>query len=216
MAIHRIALIEGDGIGPELVASAVTVLESLTEHGGPRFNFREEPGGAWVYAETGRPMAAETLERLRSDYDAILEGPVGLPDVRREDGTEGGLLGGVMRGGLDTFANVRPVRLLPGVTSPVTHQPGEIDYVIVRENTEGLYLSRGSAVRTAHAAADSLLVTRHGCERIARYAFDLARSRDGAGGRREPGHVCRQEQRAGELRLLPRRVRRGGGRLPGR
>lgn len=176
----RVAVILGDGIGPELVESAVEVLRTATAHDGPELELAEERGGAGVYAETGEVMSAETLARLRSSYDAVLKGPVGLPDIRRPDGTEGGLLGGVMRLGLDTYANVRPIRLLAGVTTAVRHAPGEIDYVIVRENTEGLYLSRGAGVRTPNAAADSLLVTRHGCERISRYAFEVARSRGGA------------------------------------
>ena len=71
---------------------------------------------------------------------------MGLPEVRRPDGTEAGRLGGVLRNGLDAYANVRPVKLWPGVDAPLKAQPGEIDYVIVRENTEGLYLSRGLGV----------------------------------------------------------------------
>lgn len=181
-ASARVAVIPGDGIGPELVASALEVLTVATRVNGPTLEFGEQHGGARVYAETGEAMTQETLERLRTEYDAILKGPVGLPDVRRPDGTEGGLLGGVLRLGLDTYANVRPIRLLAGVSTPVRFAAGEIDYVIVRENTEGLYLSRGASVRTHTAAADTLLVTRQGCERISRFAFELARSRNGAPG----------------------------------
>ena len=104
-----------------------------------------------------------------------MKGPVGLPDVRLPDGTEAGLLGGVLRIGLDAYANLRPVRLLPGVEAPLKAKAGEIDYVIVRENTEGLYLSRGKGVGNDQAMADTLLVTRKGVERVARYAFELAR-----------------------------------------
>jgi isocitrate/isopropylmalate dehydrogenase len=112
--------------------------------------------------------------------DATLKGPVGLPEVRHPDGTEAGLLGGILRNGLDLYANVRPIALLPGVESRLRAEPGEIDYVIVRENTEGLYASRGKGVGARDAMADTLLVTRHGCERVARYAFELARRRGGA------------------------------------
>lgn len=176
----RIATIAGDGIGPELVESAVEILNAATAVGGPTLDFETVSGGAENFSRTGEVMSAQTFERLRTEFAAILKGPVGLPHVRHKDGTEGGLLGGVMRIGLDTFANVRPIRLLQGVTTPVRYQAGEIDYVIVRENTEGLYLSRGVGVRTAHAASDQLMVTRHGCERIVRYAFELARRRRGA------------------------------------
>ncbi len=100
--------------------------------------------------------------------------------MRLPDGTEAGTLGGVLRTGLDAYANVRPVRLLAGVAAPIAARPGEIDYVIVRENTEGLYLSRGKGVGTDQAMADTLLVTRKGTERVARHAFELARRRNGA------------------------------------
>ena len=173
-------MIRGDGIGPELVDSAVDVLSAVAEREGLDLTFSTEPGGAATYRETGHAMPPEALARLRNEYDAILKGPVGLPDVRKEDGTEAGLLGGVLRIGLDTYANVRPIRLLPGVRTPVRFDPGEIDYVIVRENTEGLYLSRGAGVGNDRAAADQLMVTREGCERIVRFAFELARTRSGA------------------------------------
>jgi 3-isopropylmalate dehydrogenase len=176
----RIALIEGDGIGPELVDSALRVMTAAGRSVGVHLATTVEPGGAGTYLETGEAMPADALERLGRDYDAILKGPVGLPEVRRPDGTEAGLLGGILRIGLDTFANVRPIRLLPGVRTPVTHRPGDIDYVIVRENTEGLYLSRGIGISTANASVDQLMVTREGCERIARHAFEVARQRTGA------------------------------------
>lgn len=178
--VLHVAVIPGDGIGPELVASAVRVMTAAVQATGGELKTTREPGGAATYRETGAAMPPEALERLRHDYAAILKGPVGLPDVRLPDGTEAGLLGGVMRLGLETYANVRPIQLLAGVDAPVRHSPGEIDYVIVRENTEGLYLSRGLGVVTRDAAADQLMVTRTGCERIARHAFEMARSRNGA------------------------------------
>lgn len=171
-----VACIEGDGIGPELVSSAREVLTAAAAADGITIEFAAEPGGARTFTETGAPLAEGALERFRTTYDAVLKGPVGLPEVRHPDGTEAGVLGGVLRSGLDTYANVRPVRSLPGVRE--TGSP--VDYVIVRENTEGLYLSRGSGVRNAHAASDQLLMTRVGVERIVRYAFELARGRTGA------------------------------------
>ncbi|TWF94296.1 isocitrate/isopropylmalate dehydrogenase family protein [Saccharopolyspora dendranthemae] len=172
----RIACIDGDGIGPELMASAREVLGAAAELDGLAVEFGAEAGGAGTYLETGEPLAAGAVERFRGEYDAVLKGPVGLPEVRKADGTEAGVLGGVLRNGLDTYANVRPVRLLPGVRDAAD----PIDYVVVRENTEGLYLSRGSGVRNERAASDQLLMTRVGVERIVRFAFETARTRNGA------------------------------------
>lgn len=176
----RLAVIPGDGIGPELVDAATAVLTAVADRTGLRVASRVEPAGAGAYRATGEALSGATLERFRTEYDAILKGPVGLPEVRLPDGTEAGLLGGIMRTGLDTYANVRPIRLLPGVRSPLAGHAGDIDYVIVRENTEGLYLSRGRGVVTTDAASDQLMVTRSGVTRVARHAFELARRRSGA------------------------------------
>jgi 3-isopropylmalate dehydrogenase len=177
--VHPVAVIAGDGIGPELVASALSVLEAV----GDRHNFALETvsvdGGAAAYRRDGVAMTPEAVDVVRRSR-ATLKGPVGLPDVRLPDGTEAGLLGGILRNGLDLWANVRPVKLLPGIESRLRADPGSIDYVIVRENTEGLYLARGRGVGNERAMTDTLLVTRHGCERIARYAFELAGRRGGA------------------------------------
>lgn len=176
---YRLGVIEGDGIGPEIVRSALAVLESVAKLAGFTYDVVEISGGARTYLETGAPLSAEDLEVVRG-ADATLKGPVGLPEVRLTDGTEAGLLGGVLRGGLDLFANVRPVLALPGVMGPLRLSPGTVDYVIVRENTEGLYASRGKGVGNDHAMTDTLLVTRPGTERVVRYAFELARSRHGS------------------------------------
>ncbi len=146
---------------------------------GFRFETVNVAAGAAAYRRDGTAMTPAAIEMVRS-ADATFKGPVGLPDVRLPDGTEAGLLGGILRGGLDTYANVRPVRLFPGVRSRLRAEPGSIDYTIVRENTEGLYLSRGHGVGNEHAMSDTLLVTRIGCERISRYAFEPARRRSGA------------------------------------
>ena len=179
---HNVVVIEGDGIGPELVEAAMMVLAAVEQAVGTfHLNIAYHRGGAALYQETGRNLSEESLAAIRA-ADATMKGPVGLPSVRFPDGTEAGVLGGVLRTGLDTYANVRPVRLLPGVPAPIKAEPGEIDYVIIRENTEGLYLSRGKGVQTDTAAADTLLVTRKGVERVARQAFELARQRNGAPG----------------------------------
>ncbi|SMD19379.1 isocitrate/isopropylmalate dehydrogenase family protein [Kibdelosporangium aridum] len=172
---YRVAFIRGDGIGPELVESALAVLDAAVDF---PVELIEVQGGAGAYLEQGTAMSAAGLEVIRQ-ADATLKGPVGLPDVRLPDGTEAGLLGGVLRNGLDLYANVRPITLLPGVRSALRVEGG-IDYVIVRENTEGLYASRGKGVGNSQAVADTLLVTRAGCERIVRYAFELAAKRQGA------------------------------------
>ncbi|MGE5128054.1 MAG: isocitrate/isopropylmalate dehydrogenase family protein [Sphingomonadaceae bacterium] len=173
---YRIVVIKGDGIGPELVDAALAVLAAAEEALGFRLEIDLREGGARLYRASGASLAPGTLDAIRQ-ADAAMKGPVGLPEIRLPDGTEAGLLGGVLRSGLDAYANVRPVRLLPGVEAPLRAKPGEIDYVIVRENTEGLYLSRGKGVGNDRAMADTLLVTREGVERVARYAFELARRR---------------------------------------
>lgn len=171
---HRVAVIRGDGIGPELVDSTLSVVDAAVPS---LLEYVEVPGGAATFRAEGVPLTAAGMAEIRA-ADATLKGPVGLPDVRHPDGTEAGLLGGVLRNGLDLYANVRPVELLPGVESRL--RDAVIDYVIVRENTEGLYASRGRGVGNENAVADTLLVTRAGCERVVRYAFELATRRAGA------------------------------------
>lgn len=174
-----VAVIPGDGIGPELVEASLVVLTAALRSDSIRIEITTEQSGAQTYSDHGSALLPGALERLRA-ADGVLKGPVGLPHVRKPDGTEGGLLGGLLRNGLDTFANVRPVRLWAGVPSPTIHSSRDIDYVIVRENTEGLYLSRGSGVRNHHAAVDQMMMTRPGVERIVRYAFETAKVRSGA------------------------------------
>ena len=177
---HHIVVIPGDSIGPEIVDSGLRVMEAAREHvGGFDLTIDQVSAGADHYRKYGRNIDPETLEACRT-ADAVIKGPVGHPDVRNPDGTEAGLLGGVLRPGLDLFANIRPVKLWPGVKAPVTWKPGDIDYVIVRENTEGLYASRGLGVSNDHAASDILFMTRPGVERVSRAAFELARKRRGA------------------------------------
>lgn len=174
---YEIALIPGDGIGPELVDSAVQVLIAAAGSD-VDLRFTTEDAGADTYRRTGSAISDQAFARLRG-YGGILKGPVGLPSVRKPDGTEAGVLGGVLRGGLDTYVNVRPIALLPGIDPPL-RSTEHIDYVIVRENTEGLYLARGCGVGNDHACTDQMLMTRPGIERVVRYAFELARRRNGA------------------------------------
>ncbi len=176
-----ITVLRGDGIGPEVLAEGMKVLRAAGEACGLTFTFDERDAGAALYQRTGDAFPPGTLEACRQ-ADAVLKGPAGLPGVRTPDGREAGLLGGQYRMALDLYANVRPARLWPGVTSALRDkQPGQIDYVIVRENTEGLYASRlGGIVVGEEAATDTMVITRHGTERVSRYAFELARRRKGA------------------------------------
>ncbi|WP_298183226.1 isocitrate/isopropylmalate family dehydrogenase [Saccharomonospora sp.] len=176
----RIGLIRGDGIGPEIVDAAVRVLDALADlaPGSRGWDYVEIDAGADTYRRTGVACAEADVRRLRDEVDATLKGPVGLPDVRTPDGTEAGVLGGILRTGLDTYANVRPVRSWLGVPSRVRAK--EVDYVIVRENTEGLYASRDKGVGNRWAVTDTLLATREGTLRVARKAFAIAAARRGA------------------------------------
>jgi isocitrate/isopropylmalate dehydrogenase len=176
---YDVVAIRGDGIGPELLDAALHVLKSASEEFGFRIAFTFVEAGAARFVRDGIPIASEEIARIGT-ADAMIKGPVGLPDVRHFDGTEAGVLGGQLRIGLDLYANIRPILLLPGITSKLRADPGSIDYVIVRENTEGLYASRGKGVGNDWAVVDTLFVSRHGTERIARAAFDVALERSGA------------------------------------
>jgi 3-isopropylmalate dehydrogenase len=179
MNTYDIVTIDGDGIGPEVCQSAVAVLREAC---GPRLRFIAADGGAAHYQRTGAVLPADTFKACK-DAHAMLHGAAGLPGVTYPDGTEvGNDLHLRLRFQLDLYANVRPIRLYRGVTSPLAGwQPGSIDYVIVRENTEGLYASRGAGVNLrGEVATDTLVITRKGVERVARFSFDLARRRQGA------------------------------------
>jgi 3-isopropylmalate dehydrogenase len=184
---YRVAVIGGDGIGPDVVAEALRALDAVATPGRLEFAFEEVEAGAGCYRRTGEDLPRETFEVCQA-ADAILFGAAGLPDVRLPDGTEiAPQL--TLRVELDLYVGLRPIRLSPGIPGPLRLPEGErIDYVILRENTEGLYASRGAGVRVGgHVATDTLVVTRPGVLRICRQAFELARRRAGAprdGGRR--------------------------------
>lgn len=180
MKNYRIGVIAGDGIGPALSAATLRVLDALAEVSG-QFTLHFEPvdAGADTFVRTGQAISQADVERIRSEFDATLKGPVGLPTVRHPDGTEAGVLGGILRAQLDAFANIRPVRSIAGVSSPLAGDQ-LIDYVIVRENTEGLYASRGKGVGDDTQWRDQLVISRHATERIVRTAFALAATRSGA------------------------------------
>jgi 3-isopropylmalate dehydrogenase len=187
MPCYRIAQIDGDGIGPEVVREAARVLKA-GEDGGLHFSFEEAEAGAALYRRTGEDLPRETIELCRQT-DAILFGAAGLPDIRHADGTE--LVPQIaLRMSLDLYAGVRPIKLFPGVPSPLALPPGStIDYVIFRENTEGLFASLGGGSKVGEdLAVDTLVITRKGTERIVRRAFEACQERaERSGG--SPGKV---------------------------
>ncbi len=178
-----IACIPGDGIGKEVVPAGQTVLQALsaTIGGGPEgfdFNFTAFDWGGDYYRQHGVMMPADGLEEIRA-MDAILFGSAGDPDIP-DHITLWGLRLKICQG-FDQYANIRPTRILPGIDAPLKRcGPGDLDWVIVRENTEGEYAGVGGRVHQGHpleAATDVSMMTRAGVERIIRFAFTLARSR---------------------------------------
>jgi 3-isopropylmalate dehydrogenase len=178
---YEIVVVEGDGIGPEVAQSAVAVLESALGAESP-LRFSHHRAGADLFRETGESFPASTFDACRA-ADAVLHGAAGIPGVNHPDGTEAGLDFTLrLRFELDLFANIRPIRLFNGVTSPLAKvKPGGIDYIILRENSEGLYAARGAGARLrGEVAVDTLVQTRAGIERIVHQAFALARASQGA------------------------------------
>jgi tartrate dehydrogenase/decarboxylase / D-malate dehydrogenase len=181
MKTYRIATIPGDGIGKEVVPAGQQVLQALAEaDGGLGFAFEFETfdwGGDW-YRQYGEMMPADGLNALR-DKDAILFGSAGDPDIP-DHITLWGLRLKICQG-FDQYANVRPTRILPGIDAPLKRcRPEDLDWVIVRENSEGEYAGVGGRAHQGHpieVATDVSMMTRVGVERILRYAFKLAQSR---------------------------------------
>ena len=179
MKTYRIATIPGDGIGKEVVPAGQRVLDVLAR-GSQRFGFEFEAfdWGGDHYRQYGAMMPADGLDRLR-DKDAILFGSAGDPDIA-DHITLWGLRLKICQG-LDQYANVRPTRILPGIDAPLKRcRPQDLDWVIVRENSEGEYSGVGGRVHQGHpieVATDVSMMTRAGCERVIRFAFRLAQSR---------------------------------------
>lgn len=178
----RIAAIPADGVGEEVVAAGRTALDALAASSGGAFAFdwTEFPWGCGYYAETGRMMPADGLERLRG-FDALYFGAVGWPSVPDHISLWGLRLNICQN--FDQWANVRPVRFHPGITSPLRKADHtELDWVVVRENSEGEYAGLGGRNLSGRGpgnevALQTALFTERGCERIIRFAFDLARQR---------------------------------------
>lgn len=173
----RVALIPGDGIGPEVLRAARQVLEAARAAGLLSVEFEEFPHSADHYLATGETLGEETFRRLRDEFQAILLGAVG--DARVPDGAHARdiLLG--LRFGLDLFVNLRPIRLRARDLTPLRlTDDARIDIAIVRENTEGFYTGSGGSLRAGtpqEVAISESLATRFGVERVVRAAFELAR-----------------------------------------
>jgi len=179
MATYKIAVIPGDGVGSEIMAEALKVLLALEKpFPNLRFAFSEHPIGAACYQQTGTDLPDATMAACREN-DAVLFGSAGDPDVRFPDGTEiAPQL--TLRFVLDLYAGIRPIKKFAGVPALLANDP-PIDYVIMRENTEGLYASRGAGVRVGdEVAVDNMVITKKGTERIVKRAFDVAQQRNGA------------------------------------
>ncbi len=174
----KIAVIPGDGIGPEVVREGLKVLAAVAGPTGLKYETTEFDWGGERYLEQGEVRPENAVDILR-EFDAIYLGAVGHPDVPVGLVERKLLLD--LRFGLDQYVNLRPIKLYPGVWSPIKDKgPEEIDFVVVRENTEDLYVGTGGFVHYGtpdEVATQVAVYTRRGTERIIRYAFELARSR---------------------------------------
>ncbi|MEJ6020737.1 tartrate dehydrogenase [Ramlibacter sp. PS4R-6] len=179
MKTYRIACIPGDGIGKEVVPAGAEVLQALAASGANfRFEFTSFDWGGDYYRANGKMMPDDGLDALR-DKDAILFGSAGDPHIP-DHVTLWGLRLKICQG-FDQYANVRPTRILPGIDAPLKRcTPKDLDWVIVRENSEGEYAGVGGRAHQGHpieVATDVSMMTRAGVERIMRFAFKLAQSR---------------------------------------
>lgn len=180
----EIAVMPGEGIGPEVMEAATAVLKAVEKRHGIVLALETVSGGAHQYRETGVAMTEDAF-RVADRVDAILFGAMGWPDIRRPDGTEPAPQLD-LRFRLGLYAGLRPFRAIPGVPSPLrAARAGDIDLVLVRESTEGLFFSRGKGtVEDDHTARDTMVITRGVTERLSRFSFELARRRAERRGRR--------------------------------
>ncbi|MFM2184930.1 MAG: hypothetical protein RIS55_578 [Actinomycetota bacterium] len=175
--VYDIGVIGGDGIGPEVTAIAIEAINRVTVGSGVEFKTTEYDLGARRYLETGEILTDADLESLKT-HDAILLGAIGDPRVPSGILERQLLL--KLRFSFDHYVNLRPTKLYPGVVSPLA-DPGNVDFVVVREGTEGPYVGNGGAIRvgTPQEVANEVSVnTAFGVERLVRYAFELASNRD--------------------------------------
>lgn len=178
MKIYKVAVIGGDGIGPEVIAEGVKVLNAVAElDGGFAFDFTHYPWGCEYYLQNGRMMAEDGMKQLAKS-DAIFLGAVGAPGVPDHISLWDLLL--TIRKGFDQYVNLRPVKLLNGAPCPLKDTAAEdIDMIFIRENSEGEYAGSGSWLykgKPNEVVIQDGVFSRHGCERIIRYAFEVARA----------------------------------------
>ena len=187
MKLWQIAVLEGDGVGREVMPVCLELLTAVANKVGTfQFQFKHLEAGAELFQRTGDPFPDATYEEAKS-ADAILLGAMGIPEVRYPDGREiAPQLD--LRERLGLFAGLRPIRSVQGVPDVLSHPlASRIDFVIIRESTEGLFASRNSNENNSNnVATDSLVVTREACERLFHYAFRLAQKRSRRG---YPGKV---------------------------
>jgi len=177
--MYKIAVVPGDGTGPEVVVEGLKVLKAVSEKRGFEYETKQYGFGGDRYLKTGQILSDGDIDELRR-YDAIYLGAVGHPDVPPGVLEKGLLL--KLRFDLDQYINLRPVTLYPGVDCPLKDKkPEDIDFVVVRENTEDLYVGAGGVMRKGtpdEVAIQESVNTRKGVERCLRYAFELTRKRN--------------------------------------
>jgi 3-isopropylmalate dehydrogenase len=178
---YKIAVLPGDGTGPEVVREGLKVLQAAAQATGFKYETKEYDWGGDRYIATGNVLPDNAADELRK-YDAVYLGAIGHPDVKPGILEKGILLR--LRFELDQYINLRPVKLYPGVETPLKDKgPKEIDYVVVRENTEGLYCGAGGFLKKGtpdEVAVQESINTRKGVERCIRYAFEYTRKRNRA------------------------------------
>ncbi len=176
---YNIAVIPGDGTGPEVIAEGIKVLDAASNRFGLKLNFNYFDFGGDRYLRTGETLPDGAIEELKK-FDAIYLGAIGHPEVKPGILEKGILLR--LRFELDQYINLRPVKLYPGVDCPLKDKgPEHIDFVVVRENTEGLYAGAGGVLKKGtpdEVAVQESINTRKGVERCIRYAFDFCRKRN--------------------------------------
>jgi 3-isopropylmalate dehydrogenase len=176
---HEIGVIPGDGTGPEVVAEGLKVLSAASEKTDLQYNLTHYDFGGERYLKTGETLPESALEEFRQ-LDVIYLGAIGHPDVKPGILEKGILL--TIRFSLDQYVNLRPVKLYPGVDTPLKDKgPEDIDFVVVRENTEGLYAGAGGILRKGtpdEIAVQESVNTRKGVERCLRYAFEYCQTRN--------------------------------------
>lgn len=176
---YNIALVAGDGTGPEVLKEGLKVLEAASVRFGFKLDYHSFDFGGERYLRTGEVLPDTAVDELRG-FDSIFLGAIGHPEVKPGILEKGILLR--LRFELDQYINLRPIKLYPGVETPLKDKgPDDIDFVVVRENTEGLYVGGGAFLRKntpEEVAIQESVNTRHGVERCIRYAFDYCRKRN--------------------------------------